>query len=74
MSDKKTVFEAITKNTETLANLLRSLPILEAPWDAEFHKRYCAKCLSLDCDFCPYERFRNNPEWWLKLGAKGVNL
>lgn len=74
MSDKKTVFEAITKDKHTLAGFLRSLPIIEAPWDDEFHKRYCRKCPSPDCDYCPYERFRNNSEWWLALGAAGVKL
>lgn len=32
-----------------------------------FHKRYCRKCSSTDCTYCPHEKFRNNPEWWLNL-------
>lgn len=45
MSKKKgTVFEAVTKDAATLAALLGSLPVLEAPWDDEFHKRFCSSC------------------------------
>ena len=66
---KTTNFDAITRSPSRLGGFLRSLPILEAPWDDEFHKRYCAKCPSPDCDYCPHERFRNNPEWWLLLKA-----
>lgn len=72
-----TVFDAITKDAATLAGLLRSLPVLEAPWDAEFQKRYCSKCIRADCDDrdeCPYQEFRNNPEWWLALDAAGADL
>ena len=71
-----TVFDAITKDAATLAGLLRSLPVLEAPWDAEFQKRYCSKCIRADCDDrdeCPYQEFRNNPEWWLALDAAGAD-
>ena len=71
---KKTVFEAITKDAATLAALLGSLPVLEAPRDTEFHKRYCKKCPSPDCNYCPHERFRNNPAWWLNLSENGVKL
>ncbi len=69
---KKTNFEAVTANVQVLGQFLRALPVLEAPWDTEFQKRYCKKCLSPNCDYCPYERFRNNPEWWLSLKAKGA--
>lgn len=31
------VFDAITKDKPTLAGFLRSLPVIEAPWDAAFH-------------------------------------
>ena len=41
---KPTNFEAITKNAQELGRFLRSLPILEAPWDTEFQKRYCSGC------------------------------
>lgn len=69
-----TVFEAITKDAHTLAGFLRSLPVIEAPWDDAFHKRYCAGCGKKDCDVCPNEEFRNNPEWWLSLKAEGAEL
>lgn len=71
---KETVFEAITKDAPTLAGFLRSLPVLEAPWDDAFHKRYCAGCGKQDCDVCPNEEFRNNPEWWLSLVAEAAEL
>ena len=60
----KTNFEAITAGAQELGRFLRSLPIIEAPWDMEFQKRYCS-----GCDACRNERFRNNPEWWLSLEA-----
>lgn len=69
-----TVFEAITKDKPTLAGFLRSLPVLEAPWDDAFHKRYCTGCGKQDCDVCPNEEFRSNPEWWLSLKAEGAEL
>lgn len=72
MSNKTTVFEAITRDKPTLAGFLRSLPVLEAPWDSEFHKRYCHSCGAENCDACPNEQFRNNPEWWLSLSAAEV--
>lgn len=74
-SSGKTNFEAIAAGAQELGRFLRSLPILEAPWDTEFHKRYCRGCAAEDCDACPNERFRNNPEWWLSLEAdSGVEM
>lgn len=61
------VFDAITKDKPTLAGFLRSLPVIEAPWDAAFQKRYCSSCTAENCDACANEQFRNNPEWWLSL-------
>lgn len=68
----ETNFDAIAKDKHTLAAFLRSLPVLEAPWDAEFHKRYCARCAKEDCDECVNEDFRSNPEWWFSLPAAEV--
>lgn len=65
----KTNFEAITAGAQELGRFLRSLPIIEAPWDTEFQKRYCSGCRAENCDACLNERFRNNPEWWLSLEA-----
>ena len=71
----KTNFEAITAGVQGLGRFLRSLPIIEAPWDTEFQKRYCSGCAAENCDACPNEQFRNNPEWWLSLEAdSGVAL
>ena len=61
-------FEEITKNPETLGAFLRGLPVIEAPWDEEFQRKYCAGCGKVSCDDgspCPYEDKRNNPLWWL---------
>lgn len=66
------VFDAITKDKPTLAGCLRSLPCIEAPWDAAFQKRYCSSCTAENCDACANEKFRNNPEWWLSLPAAEV--
>ena len=59
----KTNFETIAAGAQELGRFLRSLPILEAPWDTEFQKRYCSGCAAEDCDVCPNERFRNNPSY-----------
>ena len=69
--DSATTFDAITKDKPTLACFLRSLPVLDAPWDTAFQKRYCSSCKAENCDACPNECFRNNPEWWLSLEADG---
>lgn len=53
----KTNFEAITAGVQGLGRFLRSLPIIEAPWDTEFQKRYCSGCAAENCDACPNERF-----------------
>ena len=45
-----TAFDAITKDKPTLAGFLRSLPCIEAPWDAAFQKRYCSSCTAENCD------------------------
>ena len=34
------VFDAITKDKPTLAGFLRSLPVIEAPWDGAFQERF----------------------------------
>lgn len=66
------LFDAITKDEPTLAAFLRSLPCIEAPWDAAFQKHYCSSCTAENCDACANEQFRNNPEWWLSLPAAEV--
>lgn len=38
------VFDAITKDKPTLAGFLRSLPVIEAPWDGAFQERFCVEC------------------------------
>ena len=60
------VFDAITKDKPTLAGFLRSLPCIEAPWDAAFQKRYCSSCTAENCDACANEQFRN------KTGKTGL--
>ena len=62
-----TQFEQITQSPEALGTFLAALPVIDGPWDTEFHARYCADCLYLGCDACPHEEFRNNPGWWLTL-------
>lgn len=62
-----TQFEKITESPEVLGAFLAALPVIDGPWDKEFHERYCADCLYLGCDACPHEEFRNNPRWWLTL-------
>ena len=43
-------FEEITKNPETLGAFLRGLPVVEAPWDEAFQRKYCAGCGKVSCD------------------------
>lgn len=65
-----TNFEEIARTPETLAAFLRSLPVLDGPWDEEFQRNYCAGCGKVSCDDgspCPYEDKRNSPGWWLGL-------
>lgn len=67
-----TNFEEIARTPETLAAFLRSLPVLDGPWDEEFQRQYCAGCGKVSCDDgsgCPYEEKRNSPGWWLGLEA-----
>ena len=54
-----TQFEKITESPEVLAAFLAALPVIDGPWDTEFHKRFC--------DDCRCKEFRNNPRWWLSL-------
>lgn len=70
--DSKTTFDTITKDKPTLAAFLRSLPVLDAPWDTAFQKHCCSSCAAENCDACENEQFRNNPEWWLSLPATEV--
>ncbi len=68
-----TNFEKITQSPETLGAFLASLPIPDAPWDAEFQRKYCGKCKRPNCDGgsgCRHEGRRNNPAWWLRLEAR----
>ena len=53
-----TNFEKLAQSPAEFGAFLRGLPILEGPWDDEFHKRYCRKCSSTDCTYCPHEKFR----------------
>ena len=62
-----TIFEKITRNCSELGRFLKNLPVLEAPWHDEFHEKFCAGCNAGNCDNCPHEECRNNPEWWLNL-------
>lgn len=62
-------FDRITESPEKLGEFLRSLPILDGPWDTAFQNQFCADCLYQNCDGCPHEEFRNNPLWWLTLEA-----
>ena len=65
-------YQQITQTTEALGTFLRSLPVVEGPWDAEFQARFCAGCPAENCDACPHGAARNNPGWWLALDAGAV--
>ena len=75
--EKTTNFANLTQSPEVLGAFLSSLPVLEGPWDEEFHRRYCDGCARADCDGgegCPHSEQRNNPLWWLKLGGGRMKL
>ena len=75
--EKTTNFANLTQSPEALGAFLSSLPVLEGPWDEEFHRRYCDGCTRADCDGgegCPHSEQRNNPLWWLKLGGGRMKL
>ena len=33
----------------------------------KFQEKFCAGCSAESCDNCPNGKYRNNPDWWLKL-------
>ena len=43
-----TQFEKITESPETLGAFLAALPVVDGPWDTEFHKRFCAGCAAAE--------------------------
>ena len=67
-----TNFETITASPETLGGFLSALPVLDGPWDHEFHRVFCDGCESPNCDAenCPHNAERRNPSWWLKREAR----
>lgn len=72
-----TNFEEIARTPETLAAFLRSLPVLDGPWDEEFQRQYCAGCGKVSCDDgsgCPPTKKSGIAPaggWGLKLGRRG---
>lgn len=72
-----THFEKLTESPDKLGAFLRSLPILEGPWDEEFQRQFCSGCGKATCDdgsCCPHEEQRNNPGWWLTLEAPAAEV
>ena len=66
-----TNFEEIARTPETLAAFLRSLPVLDGPWDEEFQRQYCAGCGT--GAVAPTKKSGIAPAggWGLKLGRRG---
>lgn len=63
------IYQKLTESPEALADFLRRLPVLTAPWDEAFHRAYCDKCSAEDCGGCVHPE-RNNPLWYLGLSAE----
>ena len=65
-------FEEITKNPETLGAFLRGLPVIEAPWDEAFQRKYCAGCGKVSCDVIDMAQFyeRTTPQGGSYIVAK----
>ena len=62
-------YQQITQTPEVLGAFLRSLPVVEGPWDVEFQARFCAGCPAENCNACQHGTACNNPGWWLALDA-----
>lgn len=62
------IYQKLTESPEALADFLRRLQVLTAPWDEAFHRAYCDKCSAENCDGCAIPE-RNNPLWYLGLPA-----
>lgn len=60
------IYDKLIESPATLGEFLKSLPVLDAPWDQAFQEKFCAGCSNENCNDCPNEEYRNNPEWWLK--------
>lgn len=60
-------YQQITQTPEALGAFLRSLTVVEGPWNTEFQVRFCAGCQTENCDTCQHGAVRNNPDWWLTL-------
>ncbi len=60
------IYDKLIESPETLGEFLKSLPVLDAPWNHAFQKKFCNECSTENCDICQSEEFRNNPGWWLK--------
>ena len=65
-----TNFEKVTASPEALGEFLAALSVATGPWDKDFYKAFCEGCGKSDCGACPHEKERNNPLWWLMMGAK----
>lgn len=67
----QTNFEKITASPEALAAFLGSLPVLSAPWDDAFHRKFCGNCTAENCDAenCHHQAERDSPVWWLAQEA-----
>lgn len=61
------IYDKLTESIETLGEFLKSLPVLESPWEREFQKLFCAGCNAENCENCRNEEYRNNPIWWLGI-------
>lgn len=68
----KTNFNQITASPAALAAFLGALPVLTGPWDTAFHRKFCDTCPAENCDACPNEARRDNPEWWLGLEVESI--
>lgn len=62
----------IFENYEEAERKFASTDVTTAlPYIQLVKERIASGCAAEDCDVCPNERFRNNPEWWLSLEAGG---
>lgn len=64
-------FEEITKNPETLGAFLRGLPVIEAPWDEAFQRKYCAGCGKVSCDVAA--AVKSFQKWQAEKMGRDVN-
>lgn len=70
-ADRMSNFEKITSSEITLGDFLGSLNLIDSPWEEDFHREFCDRRSSENCNAenCPHMEERDDPRWWLMKEA-----